>query len=148
MKKGLIVGLLSIEIGFLAGNILFNKTKIIPSWKRLEKYYFIQEGIYSSYENMKKNLANITTKAIDLEDKKYYVYVGITKRKEIADKIINLYKNKGINVRLTEKYLSSDEFLQNVLQFDYLLEDKKDEEEILTIQNVVLANYEEIIKKE
>ena len=48
---------------------------------------------------------------------------------------------------LKEINLSNEEFFNNVTQFDLLIENSETEEEILTIEEVVLANYEEIIKK-
>lgn len=149
MKKMLLVGLLSVGTGFLMGYLfLSEKNSLIKNWNRQEKYYFIEEGIYSSFDNLKNNLSSVRGKVIDFEDNKYYVYFGITKNQMIADKIQDIYQNKGYKVHIIEKYLTSEEFLQNVLQFDNLLIDKNEEEEILTIESVVLANYEEIIKKE
>ena len=43
--------------------------------------------------------------------------------------------------------LSNEEFNNNVTQFDLLINATTSEKEILTIEKVVLANYEEIIKK-
>ena len=43
---------------------------------------------------------------------------------------------------------SNEEFDHNVEQFDLLINSATNKEEILTIEEVVLANYEEIIKKQ
>ena len=76
------------------------------------------------------------------------INVGITKNKVLATKIQEIYQKRGINSHTVEKYLDSEEFLQNVLQFDNLIKNTEEEEDILTIESVVLANYEEILKKE
>ncbi|MBR2828211.1 MAG: hypothetical protein IKE70_03170 [Bacilli bacterium] len=149
MKKTFFIGMLSIGLGFFLGNIFMSEKSILQkNWNKEEKYYFIQEGIYSSYENLKNNLISIKQKVIDQEKDKYYVYVGITKDKKLASKIKDIYQKRGINSHTIEKYLDSEEFLQNVLQFDNLIKKTEDEEDILTIESVVLANYEEILKKE
>ena len=147
--KTLLTGTISIGSGFFMGYLfLSEKDAIIPNWNQQEKYFFIEEGIYSSYENIISNLSNIREKVIDYDNKKYYVYLGITKDRKNANRLLDLYQKKGLKVHLTEKYLNSEEFLQNVLQFDSLMKEKEEDDEIITIESVVLANYEEIFKKE
>ena len=59
---------------------------------------------------------------------------------------MKIYEDDGYNIYLKEKYLSNEEFYNNVTQFDLLIKDNNDTSNILTIEEVVLANYEEIIK--
>ena len=40
--------------------------------------------------------------------------------------------------------LDNEEFSNNVVQFDWLVKDSEYEDDILTIEEVVLANYEEL----
>ena len=149
MKKNIFIGLLSVLLGFSLGNLFMkDKDYLNPNWNKKEKYYFIEEGIYSSLDNLKNNLIDVREKVIDYNNKKYYVYLGITKNKKLADKIIDIYEKKGIKVHTVEKFLDSEEFLQNVLQFDNLIKSTSEEDQVLTIESVVLANYEEIMKKE
>ena len=145
MKKTLILGILFILLGYYLGTFIFNE-KIINKYKKEEKYYFIQEGVYSNKENLQTNLNSLNNKIIDKNDNKYYVYVGITRDLEVAKKIMKIYEDDGYNIYLKEKYLSNEEFYNNVTQFDLLIKDNNDTSNILTIEEVVLANYEEIIK--
>lgn len=145
MKKTLILGILFILLGYYLGTFIFNE-KLINKYKKEEKYYFLQEGVYSNKENLQTNLNNLNNKIIDKIDNKYYVYVGITRDLEVAKKIMKIYENDGYNIYLKEKYLSNEEFYNNVTQFDLLIKDNNDTSNILTIEEVVLANYEEIIK--
>ena len=126
MKKIIILGIIYIIIG----------------------YYFLQEGVYTNTDILQTNLVNLNKKIIDYNNNKYYVYVGITKDLEVAEKIIKIYEKEGYNITILEKGLSSEEFSTNVNQFDLLIKDTKDNNQILTIEEVVLANYEEIIKKQ
>ena len=144
MKKIIISGLLFITLGFFIGKFIF-KEPLINSNKNQEKYYFLQEGVYQDKDNLQNNLTGITKKIIDHKDNKYYVYVGITKDLKVAEKI---YEKEGLDIHLKEKNLESEEFSTNVSQFDLLINDTNDSNQILTIEEVVLANYEEIIKKE
>ena len=145
MKKIIISGILLIILGYYLGTFIFNE-KIINKYKKEEKYYFLQEGVYSNKENLQTNLNSLNNKIIDKNDNKYYVYVGITRDLEVAKKIMKIYEDDGYNIYLKEKYLSNEEFYNNVTQFDLLIKDNNDTSNILTIEEVVLANYEEIIK--
>ena len=83
---------------------------------------------------------------LENKDNKIYVYIGITKDQDIAEQLIEIYKKKNINLNIKEKYITNEEFKSNIEQFDLLIKSSKNEDEIIKIQEVVLANYEEIIK--
>ena len=111
-----------------------------------ESYYFIQEGVYSDKEILDNNLNKIGQKIIDYKNDKFYVYVGITKDKDVANKLQKIYEKKGFHTIQKEKYLENEEFSNNVTQFDLLINATDITDEILTIEEVVLANYDELIK--
>lgn len=146
MKKIIISGILLIILGYYLGNFIFNDLNI-NKLKKEEKYYFLQEGVYNNKDNLNNNISNLTNKIIDYKNDKYYVYVGITKDLEVAEKLMKIYEKDGFNIYIKEKGLSSEEFSTNVSQFDLLIKENEDDNQILTIEEVVLANYEEIIKK-
>ncbi len=136
----------------IIGVILYSKfsnSSLIRDITKIEKtgYYFLQEGIYSSKEIMDENTKNLNVKLINYDNSKYYVYLGITKSPTIAKKLKQLYEQDGLQIYIKEIYLDNEEFSSNVTQFDLLINAAKTKEEILTIEEVVLANYEEIIKK-
>jgi hypothetical protein len=110
--------------------------------KRGEKYYFLQEGVYNSDEK----LTNLKQKIMEYQDNKIIVYVGITKSLEVAEKILNIYDQNHISLSITERYFMNEELKNNIEQFDYLILSSNDSDEILKIEEVVLANYEEILK--
>lgn len=149
MKKTFLLSIVFIILGASIG-ILFREKyqeQILNVFSEGKIYYFLQEGIYSSKEIMTENTKDLDVKLINEENNKYYVYLGITRSEENAKKIKEIYKNKGYQLYIKEINLSNEEFFNNVTQFDLLIENSKTEEEILTIEEVVLANYEEIIKK-
>ena len=96
---------------------------------------------------MEENIKNMDLKVVDELDNKYYVYLGITKDESIAKKLKEIYESQGYQIYIKEVSLSNEEFNNNVTQFDLLINATTSEKEILTIEKVVLANYEEIIKK-
>lgn len=148
MKKNIFWGIIFILLGFSLGEVIFtNKDVILESINsHSEKYYFLQEGVYSDQEILENNLSQLNQKIIDYKNNKFYVYVGITKNKEVADKLQRIYTNQGIKVIQKVKSLDNEEFSNDVTQFDLLINATNDKEEILTIEEVVLASYDETIK--
>lgn len=124
------------------------KEKLINTFSEGKTYYFIQEGVYSSKEIMTENTKDIQVKTVDTINNKQYVYLGITRDNNNAKKIKDIYEKKGYQIYIKEQNLSNEEFYNNVTQFDILVNSTDKESEILTIEEVVLANYEELIKKD
>ena len=149
MKKTFAVSAIFIVLGLIIGNNIrkFNYNSVKEIVSKNESFYFLQEGVYEKKENLEKNIKNLEQKVVDYQDNKYYVYVGITKNKNIAQKIKKIYAKKGLNLYEKVKTISNEEFTNNVTQFDLLINNSTTDEEILTIEEVVLANYEEILNK-
>lgn len=124
------------------------KEKLINTFSEGKTYYFIQEGVYSSKEIMTENTKDIQVKTVDTINNKQYVYLGITCDNNNAKKIKDIYEKKGYQIYIKEQNLSNEEFYNNVTQFDILVNSTDKASEILTIEEVVLANYEELIKKD
>ena len=146
MKKKIFYSIIILITGIIVGrNIYLYKSTQVFSNKDI--YYFIQEGVYSSKSIMEENIKNMDLKVVDEIDNKYYVYLGITKDENIAKRLKEIYESEGYQIYIKEVSLSNEEFNNNVTQFDLLINATTSEKEILTIEKVVLANYEEIIKK-
>lgn len=146
MKKILVVSSIFILLGFNVGNSIFSKRiNVINEINKNNTYYFLQEGMYSSQEILNANIKKITQKIISKDKDYYYVYIGITKNMEIAKKIKELYEERGYKIKIIEKRLKNEEFSNNVTQFDILLKDAKTFDEILTIEKIILSNYDDLI---
>ena len=147
MKKTIIKGIIFIIIGFILGQILFGeKIELIKKLQKGDTYYFLEEGVYNNSNSIQNN--NIYRRIVENKDNKYHVYIGITRDKEVLEKLKSIYKKENINVTIKEIVLESNEFKTNVEQFDLLIRNTKDDSQILTIEEVVIANYQEIIKKQ
>ena len=142
MKKKILVGLFFVIFGFSIGRVFFMKIKIPSFHHEGEKYYFLQEGVY--YHDDK--LTNLKQKVLEYKDDRIYVYSAITKDLEVAEKLLNIYNQNNIQLSIKEKYLKNEELKNNIEQFDLLIKESNDIDEIMKIEEVVLANYEEIIK--
>ena len=146
MKKILVVSSIFILLGFHAGNYIFQKRiTLINEINKNNTYYFLEEGVYSSKENINTSISNITHKVISKKQDYYYVYLGITKNIEVAKKIKELYEERGYKIKIKEIKLKNEEFSNNVNQFDILLKEAKTLEEILTIEKIILSNYDDLI---
>ena len=147
MRKTFIYMTVAILLGGLCGKVLYDKYEETAfTFNNQEMVYFLQEGVYSSLDSLNRNTKNIN-KVIIKEDNKYYAYVGISKSIDGIKKIKKVYKDKGYSTYQKEKNITDEVFLTNLDQYDILLDGAKTNDDILTIQEVVLANYEEITKK-
>ena len=59
---------------------------------------------------------------------------------------MNIYEENNINLSIVERYNTSEYLKSNIEQFDLLILSSKDNDEVLKIEDVVLACYEETIK--
>ena len=55
------------------------------------------------------------------------------------------HEKDNIKLSIIEKYLSNEELKNNIEQFDFLILSSNDKDEILKIEEVIMASYEEII---
>lgn len=144
MKKTIVYGLIATILGYIIGNILFTNKEFIKIKNDKYKYYLLQEGIY--YDNsLDKTKSNINSKIVEKDGNKISIYVGITKDLEVVERLINIYEEKNIKLSIVEKNYSNEELKNNIEQFDFLILAAKDKDEILKIEEVVIASYDEII---
>lgn len=148
MKKTIFTSIFLLILGIIIGTKINNTQNSLANvFSEGKTYYFIQEGVYTSKQIMEENVNNINVKLIEHNNDKYHVYLGITKEESIAKRIKNIYEEEGYQLYIKEIKISNEEFDNNITQFDLLINSASSKEEILTIEEVVLANYEEIIKK-
>ena len=148
MKKYLYTFLLAIIIGFFLAHFSINQYKNYEGIKvstQGENLYFIQYGVFSSKQSMEENTISLQNYVYNVADNLYYVYVGITRKEENANKIINYYKNKGVETILKKYIITNKEFLSNIENYDKVLNNTDDETTILSIVNQVLTKYEEVV---
>ena len=137
MKKIIISSIFFIGLGFFSGELIFGSKKdIFKNFNSKDTYYFLEEGVYIDKKDLNKNY--VSKRLVEKDNKKYYVYVGITKDKEVIEKLKDIYNSRGISLSIKEKEVNSKEFFENVSQFDFLIKETTEEDEILTIEEVIL----------
>ena len=146
--KFLIPILLSILLGYLCASFVlinYGDNKEIYDSKKI---YFIQGGVYNNLDNSKDDFKNINNKLVIVDDNKYYVYLGITYSKKMANKVNKIYKENNINTYIKEISIDNKSFLLELEQYDILLKNSKTKEEIDNILETILATYEEDVLSE
>lgn len=152
MKLKFLFPLISaIVIGFLLGKFMFNqydsKTKIKTVFNQKgEKVYFLQQGVYSSKENMEKNTASFDSYIYDLIDDKYYVYVGITKNEQNVEKLQGFFEDMGYIIYVKEFNIDNVSFLESLETFDTMLSNTDSTKTIKSITSQILSKYEELVQ--
>ncbi len=145
MKKNLMIPLvISIILGFISAQIVYSTYR-----KNLEESsynaYIIQIGSYNNEDSLDETFENEEDYLIVEEDGKYNVYVGITTDLVNANKIKNLYQNKNIETYIKPTVINNVEFVNNLEQYDILISEVDSEENIISISDVILSSYEEMV---
>lgn len=149
MKKNIMTLLIVIILGVTTGKLLYEKINNVYALniKNEDLVYFLQLGVYSSKESMNSDTNDIINKLVIKKNNNYYVYVGISKNKENLKKVSTLYNKLGYNLYLNEIIIKNEEFINNLEQFDLLLNKATTQTEIESINSVILSSYEEMVQK-
>jgi len=148
MKKYLLTFIIALVIGFFLSNFFLKQYDDFEGIKvsnKGETLYFIQYGVFSTLESLEENTISLQNYVYNKQDNLYYVYVGITKLKENAEKIVNHYKNIGNETIIKEYGISNKSFLGLLENYDTVLKNTTDETAISSIINQVLVKYEEVV---
>ena len=146
-KKIILSVVFTMLLGIATAKVVYSKTISSYDKKSNNTVYFLQLGDYTNKNSMQLDTKSIENKIVIQENDKYYVYVGISKSKKNLEKVSKLYKNDGYNLYIKEMSVLNNEFLVNLEQFDKLIESAKTNEEINTINMVILSSYEEMVIK-
>lgn len=146
MKMNFLISIVcALLLGYLCATFIFQEyQESTTTFGETNTIYFLQYGVYTNSSNneIKAN------KYIQVEeDGKYYVYVGMTTNLDNAEKIQKLYQEKGIELYIKQNYVSNNEFVSELSQYDILLESTKTEDEMNSVLSTVLASYEEFVLK-
>lgn len=135
----------AIVVGYLFGFIMFEQyndaLEVYSS--DLEKVYFIQSGVYSTYESMISNTKLLENYIFLENDNMFYVFVSITKLEENKDKLVQFYKNQNIDVLVKEYNINNMLFLDKLNNYDQELLTVQDNNSIEDIIKKVLTEYKE-----
>ena len=148
MKKTIIWALLALASGAILGKVTFDRYENLEVQKTAsidDKVYMLRYGIYSSEDEMSSKLKKMDRYIYIEKDGKYKVYLGVTASSLNADKIVNLYILKGIKLKKEKVLINNEEFIQNLNQYEKLLDATNDEKSLIIIENQIMSCYEQTV---
>ncbi|NLA33826.1 MAG: hypothetical protein GX861_03090 [Tenericutes bacterium] len=147
IKWGFLIPMvMAILIGYLCGEIVYTQYKQnIPTFNETNQIYFLQQGVYSNQESLNNHTKELDQFLKIKENDKYYVYVAITKETENAQKIKEIYNKKGNDIYIKQINVTNPDFISMLVQYDKLIANTNNINQILSIEKSVLSTYEELI---
>jgi len=143
MKK---IFVFSITLGIIFSLLLIlNYKKNINEKKYLETLYFMQLAAYENSSNVSKITKELDSYIVMKEDDNlYHVYVGIVKNKRNLEKIKEFYIKNGNNIYVREKIVRCKNFLNEIDNYEILLENSNN---ILSIEKEILKKFNDCENK-
>lgn len=137
----------SVLIGFLLGQIFFNQydNNSISVFNEGETLYFIDFGKFDNMSILKDKVKNYNDFLVVLESDGYHVYAGISKKKDVANRIKGYYRKIGNNVYIKEKKVANRTFLNILGEYDKITSIASNDKDLLSIEKIVISNYEEMV---
>lgn len=150
VKKLIIPILAALTVGGLLGSFLLKQydkedLKTVGKNGEVKEVYFLQVGVYSSKESMEKNTEKIPYYIYQIEDGKYYVYVGMSLKEENVTKLKDFFISSGYNIYVKKFGIANIAFLTVLEQYDIMLSQALDTSSYSAICGQILAKYEELI---
>lgn len=147
--KGFGSAIFCLVLGVLMGKFMLDqydsKEQEISTLHTTDTVYFIQQGVYSSKEDMEENINNVAYYIYNEQDGQYYAYIGMTLKSENVEKLQKYFKEVGYETYVKEFTISDSSFLEVLQQYDLMLEKTDDSNTISAICSQVLGKYEELV---
>ena len=148
MKKTIIGIIIAILAGVLLAKLTFDKyekvdTKNVISYD--DEVYMLKVGSYDSVDEMQRSALDFERYIYIEKEDKVTVYIGIAKTRENMEKIKNVYDDKNVKTTVETATINNDEFIQNLNEYEKLLDVTEDANSLLIIENQILSCYEDIM---
>ena len=145
MKKNFWIPLtIAIVLGFISAQIVYSTYKNNLSSSSYNAY-LLQIASFENVDSISSDMKDNADYLIVNENNMYNVYVGITTDLSNANKIKNIYEKKDIEVYIKARVINNIEFVSNLEQYDLLISEVENEDNLISISDVVLSSYEEIV---
>ena len=140
MKNFVFYVIVAILLGFISAEVLYSDYK-----KNLDdteyNAYLVQIGSFDE-----DDLEVMPDDYLVLEeDGVFNVYAGITTKLDNASKIKRVYESKNIESYIKPTVIDNVEFMSNLEQFDILLDEVDNSDNLISINDVIISRYEELI---
>lgn len=145
MKKNFWIPLtVAIVLGFVSAQIVYSTYRNNLSSSSYNAY-LLQIASFENVDSINSDMKDNADYLIVNENNIYNVYVGITTDLSNANKIKNIYEKKDIEVYIKPTVINNIEFVSNLEQYDLLISEVENEDNLISISDVVLSSYEEIV---
>ena len=150
MKKQKIIYILAAAIiGIAIGKYIYSsyKEETLETFKSNDAdIYLLQYGVYKDENVMIENTKKLKNYFYYKEENGYHVIIGITKNKNLKQKIVDSYKITENIYNVVEIPKTNNSVFLNLLdQYDNLISNTDDKDTIISAEKQVLSKYEELI---
>lgn len=146
MNKKFLLGVtIAILLGLFLGTTFYKQYEKEQHLDNEYNSYLLQLGVYNSKEEMNKKVKNIDSYMVIERNNKYYVYLGISTKKKNAEKLKEAFNEQNIDVSIKKSVINNIEFMSNLEQFDILLDNATNNDDIMRVNEVILSSYEEMV---
>lgn len=143
-KKFWIPLIVAIVLGFVSAQIVYSTYRNNLSSSSYNAY-LLQIASFENFDSISSDMKDNADYLIVNENNMYNVYVGITTDLSNANKIKNIYEKKDIEVYIKPTVINNIEFVSNLEQYDLLISEVENDDNLISISDVVLSSYEEIV---
>ena len=136
--------IVAIVLGFVSAQIVYSTYRNNLSSSSYNAY-LLQIASFENFDSISSDMKDNADYLIVNENNMYNVYVGITTDLSNANKIKNIYEKKDIEVYIKPTVINNIEFVSNLEQYDLLISEVENDDNLISISDVVLSSYEEIV---
>lgn len=147
MKLNIVVPIISaVLLGYLCASFIFNQYGVNSLvFNEVSNIYYLQCGAFNTEEASLKEIKGVDNKITIKEENKYYSYIGMTTNNDIAKNIQEMYKEKDVDIYIKSGYLENVDFISELNQYDVLLAESKNIDEVNSVLKTILATFDEIV---
>ncbi len=148
MKKTIIGIIIAILAGVLLAKLTFDKYEKVDTQNVIsydDEVYMLKFGTYDSVDEMERSALDFERYIYIEKENKVTVYVGIAKTLDNMEKIKKIYDSKNVKTTVETVSINNDEFIQNLNEYEKLLDVTEDANSLLIIENQILSCYEDIM---
>ena len=148
MKKNIIWLLIAIVSGISLGLLTFNRYEDLEVQKVIsynDNVYALYYGSYDSFEMLKKKTSGIERYIYIKDGNKVSVYIALAGKEKNIKKLKQVYEEEGIYTKVTKINIDNDEFIQNLNEYEKLLDATDTSSSLIVIENQILSTYEKLV---
>lgn len=131
--------LIAIILGFISAEVIYDDYKEGLDDNKYNAY-LVQIGSFKDDDEIDPGNYLVLE-----EDGKYNVYAGITTKLSNATKIKNMYESENVSTYIKPIVIDNIEFMSNLEQFDILLEEVDSKDNLISINDVIISEYEQTV---